>query len=576
MKRYAALVLALIMALICVPALAEKADREVEGNLVLFTTAEDFMHGSFENTEINEAIGNGAVALKDGAAEGSFTSDIIGTAPFEYLVASWNTDTPSGTWIEVSARVYVDMKKAWSDWLSWGKWSGSINRASVDGENDLAYMDTDTFTVSGKDGETASRVQLKVTLHANEDGVSPTLRQVALTYKNTLDGQHITPLYNGETLELPEKVKLDTPAYSQMVRERGIANVMCSATTICVLLNDRGEDALPEEIALIDYDKYYEGFGNWSYSVAAAGSYGYDAYVQYADLDILRQELAHGYSVGISVAYSSSSNGQYPYLENGAANNTAGHLITITGYETIDGVDYFYSSDSAASADDQCVRRYKADQLDAAWRSGIAYIVHDKEENVSACNPNRIAAELKPVEGGENEYALVVNGEEVKLPKSFTAAKLKGEGNGIIAYYLEGEEADARPVPEGAKLTTANNVFRYGLRVSDNGYLIIKPDDILSQMKSATMNLFVMVNDGTTYAASMQLEAAAAEPEATAAPEATLEPESTEAPIESNEPVSAENDANGARLSNGAIIAIAAAIVAVIAIILVVLKKKKH
>ena len=366
MKRYAALVLALIMALICVPALAEKADREVEGNLVLFTTAEDFMHGSFENTEINEAIGNGAVALKDGAAEGSFTSDIIGTAPFEYLVASWNTDTPSGTWIEVSARVYVDMKKAWSDWLSWGKWSGSINRASVDGENDLAYMDTDTFTVSGKDGETASRVQLKVTLHANEDGVSPTLRQVALTYKNTLDGQHITPLYNGETLELPEKVKLDTPAYSQMVRERGIANVMCSATTICVLLNDRGEDALPEEIALIDYDKYYEGFGNWSYSVAAAGSYGYDAYVQYADLDILRQELAHGYSVGISVAYSSSSNGQYPYLENGAANNTAGHLITITGYETIDGVDYFYSSDSAASADDQCVRRYKADQLDAA------------------------------------------------------------------------------------------------------------------------------------------------------------------------------------------------------------------
>ena len=44
------------------------------------------------------------------------------------------------------------MKKAWSDWLSWGKWSGSINRASVDGENDLAYMDTDTFTVSGKDG----------------------------------------------------------------------------------------------------------------------------------------------------------------------------------------------------------------------------------------------------------------------------------------------------------------------------------------------------------------------------------------------------------------------------------------
>ena len=43
MKRFAAITLALIMALICVPVTAEKADREIEGNLAVFTTAEDFV-----------------------------------------------------------------------------------------------------------------------------------------------------------------------------------------------------------------------------------------------------------------------------------------------------------------------------------------------------------------------------------------------------------------------------------------------------------------------------------------------------------------------------------------------------
>ena len=49
MKRFAAITLALIMALICVPVTAEKADREIEGNLAVFTTAEDFAAGTLEN-----------------------------------------------------------------------------------------------------------------------------------------------------------------------------------------------------------------------------------------------------------------------------------------------------------------------------------------------------------------------------------------------------------------------------------------------------------------------------------------------------------------------------------------------
>lgn len=573
MKRFAAITLALIMALICVPVMAEKADREIEGNLAVFTTAEDFAAGTLENVVTDESIGNGAIVLKEGESEGTYTSEVLGTAPFEYMVASWGADTPKGTWIDVSARAYVDMKKGWTEWLSWGKWSDSVKRGSVSGECDLAYMDTDTFTISGKDGETASKIQLKVTLHANADGVSPTVRQLGVTYKNTLEGQYITPVYYGETVELPEKVLLDTPAYSQMVREQSIAGSMCSATTICTLLNDRGEDTLPEEIALIDYDSDYDGFGNWAFSVAAAGSYGYDVYIQYADLDILRQELAHGYSVGISVKYSSGTNGQYPYLENGAAGSTAGHLITITGYETIDGVDYFYSSDSAAGSDAGCLRRYRADQLDAAWSAKVAYIIHDKEENISACNPNRVECEL--VSAGENEYTLMANGEAVQIGKNFTSAKWKSDGCGIIAYYLEGEDVSEAPMPENVKTSDANHTFRYTVKGNENGNLAIKPTAILGGLKKpATMHIFVMANNGTTYTASLELVPEVTE---TPTPAPTEAPAESEAPAATAEPAPAEPAAAEPEggLSTGAIVGIIAAVIVAAAVIIIVGKKKK-
>ena len=82
MKRFAAITLALIMALICVPVTAEKADREIEGNLAVFTTAEDFAAGTLENVVTDESIGNGAIVLKEGESEGTYTSVELSTAPF--------------------------------------------------------------------------------------------------------------------------------------------------------------------------------------------------------------------------------------------------------------------------------------------------------------------------------------------------------------------------------------------------------------------------------------------------------------------------------------------------------------
>lgn len=576
MKKLLALMLVASLALMfAVPAAAaEKADRSFEGSAFKLTTAEDFLLGTLEGLAVDESVGKGALRLAEGASEGVYTSDIIGVAAFEYLVASWNADMPAGTTLEISARAYVDMKKEWTSWMSWGTWRAEITRGSGEDEDALAYMDTDTLTISGSDGETASLVQMKATLKANADGESPVLRQIAATYKNTLDGQAITPLYLGDAAELPERVQLGTPAYSQQIRKNSIAGEMCSATTISVLLNDRGEDVLPEEIALLNYDKTYEGFGNWSFSVAAAGAYGYDAYCQYGSFDVLRQELAHGYSVGISVRYSNSSSGSYPYVANAPISGTAGHLITVTGYETVDGVDYFFVSDSAAGSDPTCVLRYRADQLDGAWSNRLMYVVHDKEEGTFQ-QPQRIEAELVADGSIENAYKVTVNGEQLVLDSSMDGKMLRNDGGGILACYIE--EKDAAAMPEGTKVTTANRTFKYSLSAGE-GLLKLNPSSILAGFTGdATIHVFIMLNNGVTYEVKLYVagEAQATPAAGDAAAETTPEPEATEAaaPAETEAPKESEplmTPENAKRLLIVAAVAVTAAI-----IVRVVLDKKE-
>ena len=546
MKKTLSTLLVLLLVLsLAIPALGEtdKAERNFPGNLFKLTTAQDFSLGELDGLVIDETFGDGALRLAEGTAQGTYISDVIGVAPFEYLVASWNADVPAGTEIEIFARAYVDMRESWTGWMSWGAWRADIKRGSTEDQDDLAYMDVDTLTISGSSGETASLVQMKAVLTAAPSGAGPVLRQIAATYKNTLDGQAITPAYWGETMDLPASVRLDTPAYSQMIREPAIADSMCSATTICVLLNDRGQNVLPEEIALMNYDKTYDGFGNWAYSAAAAGAFGYDAYCQYGSFDLLRQELAHGYSVGISVRYSNSTNGSYPYLENAPIGNTGGHLITITGYETIDGVDFFYCSDSAAGNDAACFVRYRADQLDACWSGRLMYVVHEKEDT-GALAPNRVAAELVPAAGTENGYMLTVNGESLLLDASFDGKMLRSDGGGIIAAYVE--QAQSTALPAGVKTTEANRTMLYSIGTKD-GVLRIDPADVLAGITgSATLHVFVMLNNGLTYEAKILMEGTAATPaptpEATeaGAPVATLEPAPapTEKPLIGRENVS--------------------------------------
>ncbi|HPF53317.1 MAG TPA: C39 family peptidase [Eubacteriales bacterium] len=584
MKKSIAFIIVLLLAVSMAASAAAEVKTEVEGNVFKVTTVEDFNAGTLEGLVIDESIGDGALKLAEGQTDGVFTSAEYCVEAFEYLVASWNSDTPDGTKIEVKVRAYVDMKDAWSGWMSWGEWSKSVKRASTEDSDDLAYIDVDTFIVKGSSGETASKVQIMVVMHTNDAAVTPTVRQLAVSYKNTLDGQAIAPVYIEETVELPEKVLLYSPAYAQGIRENSMASSMCSAVTICVLLNDKGEDLMPEEVALLDYDSVYDGFGNWSYSVAAAAEYGYESYVAYANLDFLRQELAKGYPVGISVKYNTNE-ASNNYLEN-APLSTDGHLIAIVGYETIDGVDYFYSNDSAAATDEECCHRlYRADQLEKCWTSKVAYVVHDKESGAAESSVQHIACQLVADETEANKYSLVTeNGEPVKLIANFIAGRYRAVGGGIIAYYYPDE--GAKDMPHNVVVTSANYRISYNPSVDDEGRLNLDPSKLVKDgNEDTTINFVIICNNGKTYEATHFIPAgtyvkATTEPteapaEPTADPNAKEQSEVTEQPLATDEAVTETKPQAHSKTTLWVCIGIAAAVAAAAIIGGAVVKKKK-
>lgn len=346
--------------------------------------------------------------------------------PFDTLLLSFSADTPVGTTIEVKARVRVE--GTFTQWFSWGIWSPFADRHSMDSEDEYALIDTDTLRV--KNGKLADAVQVKYECVCNENGEKHVLRSAAVTVKNT-------KLASDEPVTVSEDCYVQTPCYSQMVRDPKIGGVICSATTIAMLLAQKGESVLPEEIALHNYDSVYDGCGNWSYSTAIAAAYGYESYVKYCTLEDIVKEIKAGRAVGASVLYTNDPNHEkLPYMEN-APCTTRGHLLVVCGIKTDEnGRTWVIAHDPAARSNAEVERFYPLDQFLSAWRNRVVYIVKEEQKSVQRFIPVHIPASLKKTEA-EDVYELVSDG------KAVTLAADSAFRNTVICWITEekGEKA---------------------------------------------------------------------------------------------------------------------------------------
>lgn len=470
-----------------------KRHTEVDSASNYTIVLDDFSMASLQDST-NVKATDRSLELSDASkagAVGQLTLPQLKLPPFKQLVASWNAYTPGESTVEVEARILVDKK--WSLWHTFGKWGINVMKSSAKADiaDPIAKLDTDTLLVRGN--HVATAVQTRVHLRSANKNESPILKLISVS-GSPKDGA-FTRATDSERVSRV----IDAPAYSQEIRDGKLAPVICSPTTISMAMNAQGKEVLPEEAAYRNYDLAYRGFGNWAFSTAMAGAYGFKSYACFTDISKLKREVDRGYPVGVSVQYTNNpQNHKLPYVEN-APGDTAGHLLLVTGFVTQEDEEFVVVNDSYAPSNESANRVYKMDQFKRAWHSNLAYIVGSPYDEQPEIKPDtRRLAKLVKVDGTRTSYELMVGQDKVDLPVLMTAQTdpltLR---TGTVAYTLN-DEIDE-------KLTLAERRFYY-TDVDDQGNIQLDLDQIRQANDHATgITVYVMQMAQQTYVANLSI-----------------------------------------------------------------------
>ncbi len=307
---------------------------------------------------------------------GEATSPVVSAAGFNEAVASWNADTPPGTWIETLVRAQVG--DHWTKWYSLGVWaadSSTIERHSVqrqgDADGDVAV---DTLALAGK--VPASAYQVRVRLFTALAGATPVVRNVSVATSAAAAEQKAlapgNPALWGQSL--------DVPACSQMVYEGG--NVWCSATSTSMVVGYWGQDTGPCEprvraaVAGI-YDWSYDGTGNWPFNAAYAATHGLEAYVaRLSSLAEAEKWIAAGVPVAIAMSWKQGD------LTGAAVASSDGHLMVLVGFDSAGNP---IVNDPAAPSDAGVRRTYDRAEVERLWlesSGGTVYLIYPPDTAV--------------------------------------------------------------------------------------------------------------------------------------------------------------------------------------------------
>lgn len=292
----------------------------------------------------------------------------VQTASFTEAIASWQTTTPVGTWIEVELKAQIGT--AWTKWYSMGAWhsnEGPFTRHSFTGQGDKnGTVYTDTLVLSKS---AASAYQVRITLYTTSADLTPSVRGLGIAFSSGQDAAGST--FNGQTSAL------DVPMRSQMVFPDG-GEVWCSPTSTSMVMaywaNVTGNSTLNQPVPTVVnkvWDYTYNGAGNWPFNTAYASSQGLTGKVlRLANLNEVAQWTAAGVPLVASIAYGV---GQLPGSPIPSSN---GHLLVIRGFDAQGNV---LTNDPAAASDATVRITYPRSNFESVWlnaSNGVVYAIY--------------------------------------------------------------------------------------------------------------------------------------------------------------------------------------------------------
>ncbi|MFI6340370.1 peptidase C39 family protein [Streptomyces sp. NPDC050535] len=299
--------------------------------------------------------------------------------PATEAVASWNADTPAGTWIQVELTgTYSDGTAA--PWYVLGRWAAGdqdIRRTSVDDQSDgKSSVWTDTFAIDdAASGLRLDSYRLRLTLYrAPGTRVTPTVWRLGVMGSDVPD-RFTVP---ASTPGLAQELKV--PRYSQETHagqypqyDNG-GEAWCSPTSSQMIIEYWGRKPTADQLAWVDpdftdpqvchaarytYDYQYGGCGNWPFNSAYAATYKdlQGVVTRLGSLTELETLIAAGVPAITSQSFLASE-------LTGAGYGTSGHLMTVIGF-TADGD--VIANDPASPSDSAVRRVYPRRQFENIW-----------------------------------------------------------------------------------------------------------------------------------------------------------------------------------------------------------------
>ncbi|MEU6491218.1 peptidase C39 family protein [Streptomyces sp. NPDC046984] len=301
------------------------------------------------------------------------------SVPSTEAIASWNADTPAGTWLQ------VELKGTYSDgtdtpWYVMGRWAAGdqdIRRTSVDDQSDgKSDIWTDTFAISdAASGLRLVAYQLRLTLYR-----TPGTRLTPTVWRIGAMGSAIPDRFTVPASKPGLAEELVVPRYSQEIHKGQYpeydngGEAWCSPTSSQMIIEYWGRKPTPEQLSWVDpsytdpqvchaarstYDYQYQGCGNWPFNAAYAATFQ-DLQGVVTRLSSLK-DLETLIAAGIPAITSQS------FLKEeltGAGYGTSGHLMTVIGF-TADGD--VIANDPASPSDEAVRRVYKRAEWETIW-----------------------------------------------------------------------------------------------------------------------------------------------------------------------------------------------------------------
>lgn len=336
------------------------ADKDYYKNEVkLFNKSIMFSANEFEGEFDSVVFQNDGLMLVEGATEGSFVSNEVDLGgSFKNMLASWNASSAGGT-VEISVSVKLD-DGSFTGWYSWGEWSairGVSGSKSMEDRHGEVGIDILTLKKECQ-GIVRYRIDIKQT-----GDCSPIVYNVTLACDKK-ESNLKAPTDTYKKLDVPYRRQMDVPE---------IGGSICSATSLSMVLLYHGERIRDiAEVAWGVRDYGAEKFGNWAFNVAYAGELGYNAYIDYFDIDAIKYAISTGHPLACSIRVKAGQLAASGY----PGYSTNGHLLCVVGYEERDGKKWLLINDPAHPE----VKAILESDFQNIYR-GVSYVVQKRPDH---------------------------------------------------------------------------------------------------------------------------------------------------------------------------------------------------